>query len=153
MALVHASLRRLTGSRRADARNSLQVWHQAAELLARVPLSAESMQQRFASISRHRPSHLTTISAKKRKNASCNRYGNILPFDQNSVKVRAHAQEGSRGSYINASLVQVRTGVVAPFLAPRSVRVSELRSPVPCDMQCCQCGRTTESSDTGSRHV
>ena len=66
------------------------------------------MQQRFASISRHRPSHLTTISAKKRKNASCNRYGNILPFDQNAVKVKAHAQEGSRGSYINASLVQAR---------------------------------------------
>jgi protein tyrosine phosphatase len=87
----------------------MQVWQVAASILAEVPLSSESMQARFRGIDRRRPIHLTTISARKRKNEKCNRYQNILPFDQNCVKVRARAQQGSHQStYVNASFVQVR---------------------------------------------
>jgi protein tyrosine phosphatase len=86
----------------------MQVWQVAARALAEVPLSRESMQARFSSIDRRRPIHFTTISARKRKNEKCNRYPNILPFDQNCVKVKSHAQQGSNQStYINASLIQV----------------------------------------------
>lgn len=84
-----------------------EVWTSAASILEAVPLDRDSLHKRFTSIPPPRPG-LTTLSAKKRKNAGANRYANILPYDHNCVKIMAQAEEGSRGRYINASVMQVR---------------------------------------------
>ena len=85
----------------------MSVWVAASSILQDVHLDRDSLHQRFTSISPTR-GNLTHLSARKKKNASCNRYSNILPFDHNCIKVMAHAAEGSRGRYINASMMQVR---------------------------------------------
>jgi protein tyrosine phosphatase len=80
----------------------------AARSLASVSLKRDALHQRFTSICLPQCTNLTTLSARKRKNAASNRYGNILPFDHNCIKVMAHTAEGARGRYINASLMQVQ---------------------------------------------
>jgi protein tyrosine phosphatase len=92
-------------SRMSDGRPS--VWQLASEYLQNLDMSTDVLQQRFLSIRQPFGSHLTTISAKKRKNAGRNRYSNILPFDHNRVKVFINEPEGSRGRYINASFMKV----------------------------------------------
>jgi Protein-tyrosine phosphatase len=85
----------------------MDVWKTAADILAKVGLDRDSLFFRFSGIVIPQ-TNLTMISGRKKKNVNSNRYGNILPFDHNCVKVAAHAPEGTRGNYINASLLKVR---------------------------------------------
>lgn len=101
----------------------MSVWKLAASILADVHLDRDSLHQRFTSISPSR-ANLTHLSARKKKNANCNRYGNILPFDHNCVKVMAHAAEGSRGRYINASIMQVCVVLRTLALMPSFVHLA-----------------------------
>lgn len=95
----------------------MDVWDAAARALASVPLTQDALHQRFTSITLPPNAKLSTKSAERRKNARSNRYSNILPFDHNRVKVRAHVAEGGRGEYINASLIHVRFSPLRPHLA------------------------------------
>lgn len=79
-------------------------------------LSPYVLQERFEDLHQPIPSTLTTISAKKRKNAAANRYSNVLPYDHNCVKVGACGEDVSKRRYINASLLRVRL----PLLTLRS---------------------------------
>ena len=91
----------------AAAPMTAETWSTAASILKAVSLDRDSLHQLFTSVAPPRAG-LTTMSAKKRKNSGANRYANILPYDHNGVKVMTHAEEGSRGRFINASLLQVR---------------------------------------------
>jgi protein tyrosine phosphatase len=84
-----------------------EVWRLATDMLERIDMSPGALYQRFINIKQPVGSHLSTNSAKKRKNVQCNRYSNILPFDRNCVKVHTNEPEGGRGRYINASMIKV----------------------------------------------
>lgn len=83
------------------------VWRIACDYLVSMDRSSEALHQRFINIRHPTGSHLSTNSAKKRKNLPCNRYSNILPFDHNCVKVYSNAADSKRGKYVNASVIKV----------------------------------------------
>lgn len=87
-------------------------------------LSPYVLQERFEDLHQPIPSTLTTISAKKRKNAAANRYSNVLPYDHNCVKVGACGEDVSKRRYINASLLRVR---LPPPDAPELLALCRLR--------------------------
>lgn len=91
----------------------MDVWQQAADILEQVDIEGDALHQRFTSIQIFR-TNLSMMSARKKKNANSNRYGNVLPFDHNCIKVMAHAAEGTRGQYINASLITARLPQASP---------------------------------------
>lgn len=83
------------------------VWKLARDHINNMNRTSEVLQQRFIDIRHPTGSHLSTNSARKRKNLARNRYTNILPFDHNCVKVYSNAEDQKRGKYVNASIIEV----------------------------------------------